>query len=163
MTVDLPFPHKALWPNGRAHHMAKASEVKKHRQWAHLATLEALQERGTGGFGPGKIPITIVVHAKPKGPLPDADNCIAACKAMLDGIADALGVNDRDFAAPLVVFSPERDGRFVVKIGGITTPSDPSLGTSDVVQNKSEPDRCDNTSPALTSNRLDRGIIYLTP
>jgi hypothetical protein len=117
MRIDLPFPHKALWPNGRAHHMAKAREAKKHRQWAHTATLEALQEHGTGGFGPGKIPITIEVHAKAKGPLPDADNCSAACKAMLDGIADALGVNDRDFAAPLVVFSPERDGRFVVIIG----------------------------------------------
>lgn len=136
MTVDLPWPDKLLWPNGpRArNHGHKASVTKKHRQWAHTATLEALQEHGTGGIGPGKIPITIEVHAKPKGPLPDADNCIAACKAMLDGIADALGVNDRDFAAPLVVFSPERDGRFVVKIGGITPPPGSSPDSPEMVQ-----------------------------
>lgn len=63
------------------------------------------------------VPITIEVHPKPRGPLPDRDNCIAACKAMLDGIADALGLDDREFAAPKVVFSPERDGRFVVEVG----------------------------------------------
>lgn len=113
MTVDLPYPHKALWPNGRAHHHAKAREVKKHRAWACTATQGAL---GTAkGFVPTSI--TLHVHAKPKGPLPDKDNCIAAAKSSLDGIADALKVNDRNFPAPLVVFATVRDGRFAVELG----------------------------------------------
>jgi crossover junction endodeoxyribonuclease RusA len=33
----------------------------------------------------------------------DADNCLAAAKAGLDGMADALGVNDRHFQ-PITIF-----------------------------------------------------------
>lgn len=118
--VELPWPHKALWPNGRPHHMAKAREVKKHRQWANTATLAAY-----GAFAEvlfdhlfdDPIPIHIIVHAKPKGPLPDKDGCVSASKAFLDGIADRLGINDRHFAAPTVEFATPRDGRFIIEIG----------------------------------------------
>ncbi len=114
MKIDLPWPDKILWPNGpRAkNHGHKASVVQKHRQWAHLATLEALG--GDEPFLP--VAITIHVHAKPKGPLPDKDNCIAAAKSLLDGIADGLALNDRDFPAPEVIFATPRDGRFVVEL-----------------------------------------------
>jgi hypothetical protein len=64
------------------------------------------------------VRVHIVVHAKPKGPLPDRDNCVAAAKAYLDGIAQRLGVNDRHFATPTVEFAAPRDGRFVIEIGG---------------------------------------------
>lgn len=114
MQIDLPYPHKALWPNGRAHWAVKAREVKRHRTWAHMATLEAMN-----GKGWGEVPtaIKIIVHAKPKGPMPDKDNCVAAAKSLIDGIADGLGVNDKDFPAPTVEFADERDGRFVIEIG----------------------------------------------
>lgn len=122
MRVDLPFPDKLLWPNGPRprNHGHRNTIVQKHRQWAYLATLEAIQEALTGEVGRfdkfALIQPTIEVHAKPKGPLPDRDNCIAAAKSYLDGIADALAINDRNFAAPLVTFAPERDGRFVVEL-----------------------------------------------
>lgn len=112
MLIDLPYPAKALWPNGRSHHMAKARELRKHRQWAALATLEALGR--APGFSPAAI--TIHVHAKRSGSLPDKDNVIAASKSLLDGIADALKINDRDFPAPKVEFAPIRDGRFVIEL-----------------------------------------------
>lgn len=116
--VELPYPAKALWPNGRAHHQVKAREVKKHRAWSDLATLVAVQARPDWmpDFMPFRIKIT--VHAKPKGPLPDRDNCVAAAKAYLDGIAQRLNINDRLFAAPTVEFSATRSGRFVIEIGG---------------------------------------------
>lgn len=118
MKIDLPWPAPILWPNGPRprNEGHKASVTRKHRDWAHIATLEVAPK--CFHHNGAKIPVTLEVHAKPKGPLPDEDNCIAAAKAMLDGIADALKVNDRDFAAPRVVFSPERDGRFVVEIAG---------------------------------------------
>lgn len=118
MRIDLPWPAPILWPNGPRprNHGHKASVTQKHRQWAHIATLEV--KPPCFNHNGAKIPLTLEVHAKRFGPLPDEDNCIAACKAMLDGIADGLGVNDRDFTAPRVVFSPERDGRFVVIVGG---------------------------------------------
>ena len=111
--VDLPYPAKALWPNGRAHYMAKARETGKHREWAWWAATG--QPRPKPGLGP--IPIKIIVHAKPRGPLPDRDGVIGAAKSYLDGISDRIGVNDKHFAAPTVEFSPERTSRFVIEVG----------------------------------------------
>lgn len=115
--VDLPFPHKLLWPNGsRGNLFALSREKKKHRRWAADATLAVTQ----GAQVPeahAPIPVKIVVHAKPRGPLPDRDNCVAAAKALLDGIAERLGVNDRNFATPTVEFATPRDGRFVIEVG----------------------------------------------
>lgn len=118
MIIDLPYPAKALWPNGRPHHMAKAREFKKHREWAIIATAAAgFEARQAVRLIGAPIPVTITVHAKPSGPLPDRDNCVAACKAYLDGAAYKLDINDRDFAAPQVIFAAERTGRFVIEIG----------------------------------------------
>lgn len=114
MLVDLPFPHKALWPNGRAHWAIKARETKKHRHWARLAALEARNSLITGD---GLIPVHIICYPKRTGPAPDKDNISAAAKSMIDGIADALGVNDRNFAAPTVEIAEEREGRFVIRVG----------------------------------------------
>jgi crossover junction endodeoxyribonuclease RusA len=117
MKVDLAYPAKALWPNGRAHHHAKAREVKKHRAWAHIAALEALQRDGSGGLGAGPIPLRITVHGKPRGPLPDKDGVVGAAKSLIDGIADALRINDKHFDAPTVEFAPDRSSRFVIEVG----------------------------------------------
>lgn len=113
MIVDLPYPHKALWPNGRPHRMAKAREVKKHRAWAWGAAMANMEVR----WSPNPIPVRIVVHGKPRGPLPDKDGVVAAAKSYLDGIADAVDVNDRHFAAPYVDFADTRTSRFIITIG----------------------------------------------
>ena len=112
MNIDLPWPDKYLWPNGprTRNHGHRAAVVAKHRDWARIATLGALQ--GQSGYIPSRI--VIRVHAKPRGPLPDRDNCIASLKPGLDGIADGLKVNDRDFPTPEIEFADTRDGRFVV-------------------------------------------------
>ena len=115
MIIDLPFPHRILWPNGRTLNRGwMATETKKHREWAKLATLEVMPKCFQHNGEP--IPVTLHVYAKPRGPLPDRDNCIAAMKSSFDGIADALGVNDRLFLSPTVVFSEPREGRMVVEL-----------------------------------------------
>lgn len=108
----LPYPHKALWPNGRAHWAVKAREAKKLRKEAAWAT-KAANVR----VSDGPIRLHIICHPKRTGPAPDRDNIVAAAKHAIDGIADALGINDRHFAAPTVTVSSERTGRFVVEIG----------------------------------------------
>jgi crossover junction endodeoxyribonuclease RusA len=107
--IELPYPHKALWPNGRAHHMAKSREVKKHRQWARYATLadnarpETLRR------------LVVTVYPKPRGPLPDEDNTSAAVKAYQDGIADAYGIDDRTLGQPRIQFGERcAEGKFVI-------------------------------------------------
>jgi hypothetical protein len=92
--------------------MAKARAFKDAKLDAAWAT-RALNLR----VGDGPIPIHITVKPKAKGPAPDADNCVSAAKAYLDGIASALGINDRHFAAPTVTISPERTGQFIITVG----------------------------------------------
>lgn len=104
MIVDLPFPHKILWPNGsQGNRYHKAREAKKHRKWANDA---ALSERGSSAFAQPAIAIT--VYPNLKGPAPDKDNVVAAIKNYADGIADALKINDRTFDAPKVTISEQR-------------------------------------------------------
>ena len=151
ITIDLPYPHKALWPNGRAHWGTKSTQTQKHRQWAHLATLAETN----ASFVPSAI--KLIVHAKPKGPLPDRDNCIAACKALLDGVADALGVNDQDFPALTVEFASPREGRFVLVLSPTLsdfTHENSASYASDVLQNESGRQSATNTQTALTNNAI---------
>ncbi|WP_230280248.1 hypothetical protein [Croceicoccus sp. Ery15] len=111
--VDLPYPHKTLWPNGpQRNYHAKARHKKSHRNWAWGA---AKAEKGTVEGDP--VPVRLIVHAKPTGPLPDRDNCVAALKAYQDGIAAAIGIDDKHFAEPTVEFAMPRDGRFVIEVG----------------------------------------------
>jgi crossover junction endodeoxyribonuclease RusA len=111
--IILPFPPKVLWPNGRTlNHKFKAAAFKKAREQAAWAA-KAANVR----VGDSPIPVHLIVKPKAKGPPPDKDNCVSACKAYLDGIASALGINDRYFAAPTVEISTERTGQFIIHIG----------------------------------------------
>ncbi len=114
MIIQLPYPHKALWPNGRAHWGTKATETKKHRAWAFAAMRACLPPcfKHNGE----RIPIRIIVSGKKTGALPDADNCVAAAKSYLDGIAEALQINDNLFDAPTVYFSG-RQSNFTIEVG----------------------------------------------
>lgn len=113
--IELSWPPRILSPNGRGHHMAKHRAKKAARAEGFSATKAAKV-----GLAAGDVPITIKLtfHPKTKN-LPDADNAVASCKAYLDGIADALGVDDSCFrlAAP-VIAEPVRGGKVVVEIGG---------------------------------------------
>lgn len=112
MLIDLPYPHKALWPNGRYNRQGTAREIKKHRAWAHNATIAEVK-----GSVPERVVLRVTVYPKRIGPAPDRDNCIAACKAYFDGIADALKLNDRTFGTPEVTISESRSDRFTIQIG----------------------------------------------
>lgn len=115
MILRLPYPDKLLWPNGRTRSpQAKARKIKSHKQMAWGSALAA-----RAGFTPGKsVGLHIIVHAKRTGPLPDKDNVVAACKSYQDGIAQALGIDDKHFATPTVEFASTRTGEFVIRVGG---------------------------------------------
>lgn len=108
--IELAFPHDALWPNKRAHWAVKARETKKHRHNAHWAMKVVLNEPPFFPRRDGPVQLTWMVHPKTSGPAPDKDNCVSALKAYQDGISDALGVNDRDFATPVILIGERRKG-----------------------------------------------------
>lgn len=117
MKVLLPWPDKLLWPNGpRGNHFAVSAAKKRYRHDAEWATIAARGPAKTFEHD-GEIPIRLIIRAKPKGPLPDKDNCIAAVKVALDAIASQIGVNDRFFAAPTVEFAEPRNGTIEVCLG----------------------------------------------
>ena len=113
MTFDLPFPAKALWPNGRAHWAEKARAAKTHRAWAWTAAWAA----GASVSHPeARVSIAVTVHPKTRHPI-DRDNCVAALKSYLDGIADALGVDDRLFNTPSIAFGePVKGGLLTLTV-----------------------------------------------
>lgn len=91
--VELRHPARVLRPNGRAHHMAVARAKREARGRARIVALAGMQRAGAqrGVFEPVRYRITWVY----KGTRPDQDNVVAACKAYLDGCADAFAVDDR--------------------------------------------------------------------
>lgn len=124
--VDLPYPHKLLWPNGPRGNVGQlALEKRKHRRWAHDMVMAdpdwrrfARSVQNMPHFRAARLPVHIVVSRKAAGVFPDNDNTVAAAKAYLDGIADRLGINDKLFAAPTVEFVAPITARFVIQIGG---------------------------------------------
>lgn len=113
MIIKLPYPNKALWPNGRSHWAVKASHVKKHKNDAYGAALEVLPTcfKHNGN----RISIKLIVSAKSKGPYPDKDNSLAAAKSYFDGIALAMGVDDKLFDPQPVEFAG-RNSQFIIEV-----------------------------------------------
>lgn len=112
--IELPFPTKILWPNGRTRSfMAKHRMLKKHREWARLATLA---DKTRPAIGEGRVQLTITVYPKTRNRI-DADAPISACKAYIDGIADALGIDDSRFNLPRLQFGePVKGGKIVIAV-----------------------------------------------
>ena len=91
-TVTLPWPSKDLSPNARVHWSVKSKAAKALRKSAYVLTLEA----GAAVDWEGDVHL-FVDYYPPDRRARDVDNCIASSKAIFDGVADALGVNDRRF------------------------------------------------------------------
>jgi len=108
--IVLPFPPAGLSGHAKGHWRTKAALTKKHREWGRLATLEAK------ATAPAEGDIALHVRFVPPHNRGDRTNYPARLKASLDGIADALGVNDRRFI-PTFTFAPaEKPGRVEITI-----------------------------------------------
>jgi crossover junction endodeoxyribonuclease RusA len=114
--VVLPFPDRRLNPNSsKGKHWASTVALRKAaRVGAKLLALEAAD--GVKLAMEGELALT-VTFVQPDRRNRDRDNLLAACKPMLDGIADALGVNDNQFE-PVTICREygEKPGSVRVKI-----------------------------------------------
>lgn len=109
-SVVFPWPPKELSPNASIHWAKKAKFKKAYRETCWALTLEAKLETNSLG----KIPIEITFYP-PDRRHRDADNMVASIKAGLDGLADALKVNDRQFL-PTFTFKEEIKGLVRVQL-----------------------------------------------
>lgn len=96
MTIVLPIPARKLSPNGRTHWRRKAGLTKTARNRARLLTLQAIGDHyHARGLTVPAFAGYSLAHYFPTAQPRDDDNADAACKAYRDGIADALGIDDR--------------------------------------------------------------------
>ena len=109
--IRLPWPAKELSPNARLHWAAKAKHTKAARTTAYWLT----EASGALVEGDGAIPLRITFRAPDKRQR-DRDNCISACKSYMDGIADALAVNDRRFEPTYAWGEPVKGGAVEVAL-----------------------------------------------
>ena len=66
-------------------------------------------------FADGKITLSIIFHAKTRRAY-DLDNALASIKSGLDGVADALGVDDSRWALRIEKGEPVQRGMIIIKI-----------------------------------------------
>ena len=95
IAVTLPWPSAKLNPNrSKGLHWGATSALRKQaRDGAALLTRSAMQGQAVAA---GAIALTIT-FIQPDRRARDRDNLLAALKPSLDGVADALGVNDARF------------------------------------------------------------------
>lgn len=118
--IVLPWPDKRLSPNARLHWAARSAVRKKAREdgcYAVYASLgSGLRETRARFAGDGPIALTVTFYP-PDRRHRDDDNMVGSFKSWRDGIADALGVNDRRFRPVYVFADPEKPGRVEVSFG----------------------------------------------
>lgn len=115
MKIRLSWPPRALSPNGRPNRWEKARATKAHRREAWGATLEQPLAERARFAGAVKVHVHMTFHPKDRN-RPDERNAVASMKAAEDGIADALGVNDRGFVITHEIAEPRKGGAVVVEV-----------------------------------------------
>lgn len=109
MQVTLPWFPKQLSPNANHHWGTKAKYKRIYRTECWAQTRDALGLVDLRGDFPVTLTITFVPPSKRHY---DLDNCLAAIKSGLDGVADALQVNDHRFR--LEPFMSEAVGGYII-------------------------------------------------
>lgn len=97
VTVTIPMtPSPALSPNCRVHWATKARAVAKLRETARIATLATIPATDRAAFASASaIGYRLRVSWEPgRRGIRDEDNLLASCKSALDGVADALDIDD---------------------------------------------------------------------
>lgn len=91
----LPWPDRILHPNTRTHWAKRAKATKDARAVAYFyAVAEGWNSADLPAHGPIHVWLDGYANDRRRR---DADGLLSSMKAAIDGIADALGVDDRRF------------------------------------------------------------------
>ena len=107
----LPWPPRECSPNARCHYQTKAKAARRYRHdcWA-LACVAKLR---VDWAGPVRLRITFCPPSRRRM---DLDNAVAWIKNGLDGLADALKVDDSRFFLQPAFGEPVPGGRVEIRI-----------------------------------------------
>ena len=113
LRVELPWPPAELSPNRRGHWRKFETARKQAKADGHNAALAAGAKRFKAE---GTIPLTLVFQP-PDARYRDDDGLIGRLKYYRDGIANAIGVDDRVMHITGIRFlRPEKPGRVFVEM-----------------------------------------------
>lgn len=107
MIITFPWPAKELNPNNRSHYQKKAKIKAVQRLECNIIT------KNTKHASRGLTPLKITFHPPDKRRR-DLDNLLSSCKGMLDGMAEAMDLDDRYFRPITIDFGD------IVKKGEVT-------------------------------------------
>jgi hypothetical protein len=110
--IELPWPPASLSGHNTGHWRALSGIVRKHREWARLATLEAKPTI----IQSDDADVLLCVTFFPPNRRGDRINFSNRMKPYFDGIADALGVNDRRFLPVYRYGDPIKGGKIMVEV-----------------------------------------------
>lgn len=118
LTITLPWPDMRLMPNrknGRHWGGTQAAKVRA-RQDGFFSAKEAL---GTGAIEKGGLLPMRITFAAPDNRARDIDNLHACIKPQIDGIAQALGIDDKHFRPVTLddAVDANKKGFLIVEIG----------------------------------------------
>jgi crossover junction endodeoxyribonuclease RusA len=112
LTITLPWPYPTLSPNARAH-WRRIAEVKKiARRDAYFAAKAARCQTIQAEFITARI-----TFFPPDRRARDMDNMVASLKASIDGVAEAIGIDDSKWNLQLAPISdPVKLGRVTIQL-----------------------------------------------
>lgn len=116
MKIVLPWPDKRLSPNARLHWRAKMKPKQEAKTAAHYLTMAAegySEAKAAVAASDGPIAVEMRFYP-PDRRHRDDDNMIGSMKAARDGIAQALGVDDRRFRPHYFFEDAAKPGRVEV-------------------------------------------------
>lgn len=106
--ITLPWPPRALSPNARKHWRTVAPVRKAYREACGMQAIAQGVRRPPDPKA--KLQVSLVFYT-PTRRAYDLDNLLASMKAGLDGLADAIGVDDRHWG--LSIARSDEVGGFV--------------------------------------------------
>ena len=113
LVLRLPWPPATLSPNGRVHWAEKARAAKKYRALCGWTASAEIARVGRPPIPSGaRVLVDLTFYAPTLGRY-DLDNALARMKSGLDGLADALWVDDSRFRISFQKSPPETKGGFV--------------------------------------------------
>ena len=116
LELSFPWPAPALWPNAaRKQHWHTLRDIARGVRL--LAKVETWQARNGWPVPPGHLPVT-VIFCPPDRRRRDLDGAFSACKPTLDGLAEALEIDDSMFQPVTLDWGPVcKGGQVRVRVG----------------------------------------------
>lgn len=112
MNLVIKWPPAELNPNSRTHWSTKGRIAAAYRQYCY----DVAKQQPAMEIAPGLDIVVRTTFSPPDRRNRDVDNMLASFKSGLDGIAEALGVNDSRFRIHIEKDLPIKHGMIQVEV-----------------------------------------------